>query len=178
MATSGVTNIGKIKTAIDFLNNHQDDTYIEFAKDKPWDNEKIPDGFDPSTTDLPSLAFKKATNLQLVYDGGNLTTSNENTENTITYKGRQWIVTDSDHALELNAHFVLVTATLDVSELSSFEFRQIGIRLGTQAANNVSSISFLANQVLNKGTLIAYENLRVMNYQNNNKFVIKYLLEF
>lgn len=167
------TNYGHVSNALQFYTNK--DLYVEFAKSTPWSDESNPDSESASTVDLESsIAFLKADQVLLVYDGGVAGTTANGTD--IVYNNHKWIVSTEDNAYNNNAHYVLLTAKMSGTSLPAFTYRQIGIRKGTVFANNVTGNTTLSANVLDKGKLWFYENKTPRNHTTDSVINIKYLI--
>lgn len=176
MATA--VNNGHVQAAISFIKEHADHVYIELAKETEWSNPNNPDAEIPNITELQgSCAFAKAQQVLLVYDGGQSDDKND-TANSIMYKGHKWIVSSTEDAVQNNACYVLVSATVEPGEVGDITYHQTGIRLNTKFSDTIQASATLPSYILDKGTLIAYENHKELSLSNQIRMNVKYLIKF
>lgn len=176
MATA--TTQAHVESAINFVKTANDKLWIELAKDTAWGNENSPDPETPNVTDIAnSLAFVKVSEVHLVYPSGTSETKTDS-PNNIIYKGKQWTVTDEDHAYTNNARYALLKATINAGDLPYLQYRQVGVRLGTEVYSEVTTNAVTPDYVSNKGTLIAYENRKLASLTDETQLEIKYLIMF
>lgn len=174
---------GHVNSAINFVDTNTDNVYIELGRENAWSNPNLPPQEVDSTTELDSdILFIKATGIYLVSDGGELNDSNQGSDsgNQVVYAHHLWNITTKDNALKTGARYVLVKAVVDPSVLQDVttSFYQTGVRVGTKFANTIQGNVAYPDYVIDKGTLIAYENHKEMVINNQIKLVIKYLIKF
>lgn len=174
---------GHVNNAINFVKNNQNVCYIEIAKDTDWDNPEVPDKELDNISELQgSLGFVKVKGVYLVSDGGSLDDSEQtkdDTNNQIMYAGRKWNICSEDNAIQNNARYVLFDSELNPGDLPDTTFYQTGVRIGTKFADTViNNNAVTPDYIIDKGTLIAYENHKAVSINNQIKLKIKYLIKF
>lgn len=174
---------GHVNNAINFINNNQDKCFIELAKSDDWSNPEVPDVEVDNVSELQgSLGFIKVKGVYLVSDGGSLDSDDQTKDdnnNQIMYAGRKWNICNSDNALQNNARYVLFDSELEPTDLPDMTFYQTGIRIGTKFADTViNNNAVTPDYIIDKGTLIAYENHKAISINNQIKLKIKYLIKF
>lgn len=168
------TNYARVLSALSMRD--KGNFFIELAKTSAWNDDAHPDTEDPTTQTLPETqAFIKASKVIPVYKG-ETSSSPDDTDSYIVYKGTKWLFTDDANAYNNNAHYLLIQATLDVQELPPFTYHQIGVRQGASIPANTNSAT--ADAVTNKGILISYDNISGQNYTNALKIKVSYIMEF
>lgn len=172
------TTQAHVESAINFVKNNNKNVWVELAKDTAWGNENAPDPESANVSDIANpLAFIKANEIHLVYPSGDTTTKTDS-GNNIVYKGKQWTVTDEEHAYNNNARYVLIKTSINAGDLPDIQYRQVGIRLNTVVSDIVTNGVCTPDYVADKGILIAYENRKLATITDETQLEIKYLIKF
>lgn len=179
------TMIGRIGQAIDFTNRK--DLYFVLGKDRDWADSDSPDPEDVNTTMIQNpLALVKVDQMVLCYPTDEqMTTSAEDGDNFIVYKGKRWNVVGADKLFDASgaptvpASYVCVIGSLDVASLPMFSFCQVGLVGNAKIADNAPSQheATLAN-VTSWGNLYFYENRIMEKFTDSMRLKIKYMVSF
>lgn len=142
--------------------------YLAIGRTTAWPNESEPPTPTGQETVIDEVIGYKPAALSLVKpDGGG----------AISWGGQTWTEVQPEDAVDENAQYVWVHATIEYDELPLTTFRQVGLYTGLTKAGGAGSGALLPGEVTDPGVLEAIDNRepepRYIDKRNQIGFVIR-----